>query len=253
MKLDLVLYFQPKSHVIIESDPEHFLKASKWADGQSNVSVFQDSWEEVLPNLDYFDVIFYQSKVDNPQELGGTLLDQSQELISSVHAQIPQLKTIRYSDEDIDSFYQQVGHLHPEQTAQFLLELKENQQITEQQYRKFIEKYNFEVPQKTIVKMVDPIFHFFEACREKHMKSGSSLIVASSDFISKYENPDFYQILSCYLKKTGLPTLINTSFNMNEEPIVCTPNDAIRSIIEGNLPYLAIENFLVENPQGLSF
>ena len=42
--------------------------------------------------------------------------------------------------------------------------------------------------------------------------------------------------------------MINTSFNMHEEPIVCTPDDAIRAFLQGNLDYLAIGDFLVEHP-----
>ena len=42
------------------------------------------------------------------------------------------------------------------------------------------------------------------------------------------------------------PTIINTSFNMHEEPIVCTPDDAVRSFLQGNLDALAIGPFLVE-------
>lgn len=60
--------------------------------------------------------------------------------------------------------------------------------------------------------------------------------------------PDFYQILRAYHALTGIPSLINTSFNMHEEPIVCTPGDALRSFQQGNLDYLAIDNWLVSHP-----
>jgi carbamoyltransferase len=60
--------------------------------------------------------------------------------------------------------------------------------------------------------------------------------------------PDFYQILSAYHRLTGIPSLINTSFNMHGEPIVCTPDDAMRSFQAGNLDYLAIGNWLVKHP-----
>jgi carbamoyltransferase len=60
--------------------------------------------------------------------------------------------------------------------------------------------------------------------------------------------PDFYRILSAYHVLTGIPSLINTSFNMHEEPIVCSPDDALRSFQQGNLDYLAIGNWLVGNP-----
>lgn len=61
--------------------------------------------------------------------------------------------------------------------------------------------------------------------------------------------PDFHRILSEYHRITGIPSLINTSFNMHGEPIVCTPQDAIRSFQQGNLDYLAIGNYLVTHPR----
>lgn len=61
--------------------------------------------------------------------------------------------------------------------------------------------------------------------------------------------PDFYQIGVAYHKLTGIPSLINTSFNMHGEPIVCTPEDALRSFKDGRLDYLAIGNWLVVNPE----
>lgn len=60
--------------------------------------------------------------------------------------------------------------------------------------------------------------------------------------------PDFYKILRAYHALTGIPSVINTSFNMHEEPIVCTPQDALRSFQQGNLAYLAIEDWLVTHP-----
>ncbi|HBU69396.1 MAG TPA: hypothetical protein DEE98_03325 [Elusimicrobia bacterium] len=60
-------------------------------------------------------------------------------------------------------------------------------------------------------------------------------------------NPSYEKILREYKKLTGLSVLINTSFNMHEEPIVCTPSDAVRSFKQGHIDYLAIGSFLAEN------
>ena len=57
-----------------------------------------------------------------------------------------------------------------------------------------------------------------------------------------------YRILAEYCKLTGSPVLINTSFNMHEEPIVCTPYEAIRAFKIGHLDYLAIGNWIAKNP-----
>ena len=64
--------------------------------------------------------------------------------------------------------------------------------------------------------------------------------------------PDFHQILSAYQRWTGIPSLINTSFNMHGEPIVCSPEDALRSFRQGRLPFLAIENWLVSNREAIT-
>jgi len=68
---------------------------------------------------------------------------------------------------------------------------------------------------------------------------------ARPQIIRREDNPNFYSILEEYYKLTGIPTLINTSFNMHEEPIVCTPEDAVRAFLEGNLDYLSIGPFIV--------
>jgi carbamoyltransferase len=60
---------------------------------------------------------------------------------------------------------------------------------------------------------------------------------------------DFYDILKAYHRLTGIPSLINTSFNMHGEPIVCSPEDALRSFKQGSLDFLAIGNWIVSNPQ----
>ena len=63
--------------------------------------------------------------------------------------------------------------------------------------------------------------------------------------------PDFYRITRAYYQLTGIPSVINTSFNMHGEPIVCTPEDAVRSFQQGNLEYLAIGNWLICNEEAV--
>jgi carbamoyltransferase len=72
---------------------------------------------------------------------------------------------------------------------------------------------------------------------------------ARPQLVSADGSPGFHRILTEYYRLTGIPSVINTSFNMHEEPIVCTPDDAIRAFMQGNLDYLAIGNFLVEHPK----
>lgn len=60
--------------------------------------------------------------------------------------------------------------------------------------------------------------------------------------------PDLHAILSAYHARTGVPSLINTSFNIHEEPIVCTPDDALRAFRDGGLDFLAINDWIVTHP-----
>ena len=71
---------------------------------------------------------------------------------------------------------------------------------------------------------------------------------ARPQLVSAQGNPSFHRILIEYYRLSGIPSVINTSFNMHEEPIVCSPDDAIRAFLQGNLDYLAIGDFLVEHP-----
>jgi carbamoyltransferase len=71
---------------------------------------------------------------------------------------------------------------------------------------------------------------------------------ARPQIVSERSNPSFHRILSEYRELTGIGALVNTSFNMHEEPIVCTPEDAVRAFVRGHLDYLAIGNHIVESP-----
>jgi carbamoyltransferase len=71
---------------------------------------------------------------------------------------------------------------------------------------------------------------------------------ARPQLVTPASNPGFHRLLSEYHALTGLPSLINTSFNMHEEPIVCSPDDAVRAFLQGSLDYLAIGDYLVAHP-----
>lgn len=71
---------------------------------------------------------------------------------------------------------------------------------------------------------------------------------ARPQLIRREVNPGYYDIVKEYEKLSGISSLINTSFNMHEEPIVCNPHDAIRAFLDGNLDVLVIGPYLVKNP-----
>jgi carbamoyltransferase len=58
-------------------------------------------------------------------------------------------------------------------------------------------------------------------------------------------NPRYHGLISAFEKKTGCGVLVNTSFNVRGEPIVCTPADAYRCFMRTEMDYLVIENFLL--------
>ncbi|MCW3466352.1 carbamoyltransferase family protein [Chitinophaga nivalis] len=64
-------------------------------------------------------------------------------------------------------------------------------------------------------------------------------------------NPKYHQLISEFKKITGVPVLLNTSFN-DREPIVCTPDDAIRTFLKTKIDYLAIGNFLLKKENNLT-
>ena len=68
---------------------------------------------------------------------------------------------------------------------------------------------------------------------------------ARPQIINKKINSKIYKLLSEYFKISKIPTLINTSFNVHEEPIVCSPEDAIRAFLKSKLDYLYIEDYIV--------
>jgi carbamoyltransferase len=72
---------------------------------------------------------------------------------------------------------------------------------------------------------------------------------ARPQLVTPEVEPFLADVLRRYQEKTGIPSLINTSFNMHEEPIVCRPLDAIRAFRRGPLDGLAIGSFLV-SPAG---
>lgn len=58
-------------------------------------------------------------------------------------------------------------------------------------------------------------------------------------------NPKFYNLIKEFEKKTGCPVIINTSFNVRGEPIVCSPEDSYKCFMRTEMDVLAIENFIL--------
>lgn len=67
--------------------------------------------------------------------------------------------------------------------------------------------------------------------------------------INRQQNPLYYDLIKAFEARTGVPVLVNTSFNTRGEPIVCSPRDAIECFWTSPLDALVIGSFLLEKPE----
>jgi carbamoyltransferase len=67
-------------------------------------------------------------------------------------------------------------------------------------------------------------------------------------------NPRYHALISAFKQRTGCPVIVNTSFNIRGEPIVCTPEDAFRCFMGTEIEVLVLGNcFLEKTTQDSSF
>jgi len=71
-------------------------------------------------------------------------------------------------------------------------------------------------------------------------KDGSARV----QLVSPTSNPRFHELISCFFAKTGVPLVVNTSFN-DSEPIVCTPTDAIVTFRKSGIDALFMDDVLL--------
>lgn len=62
--------------------------------------------------------------------------------------------------------------------------------------------------------------------------------------VHRETNPRFWNLLKAFKDQTGYGLIINTSFNVRGEPIVCTPEDAYRCFMRTDMDYLVVENYI---------
>ena len=120
-----------------------------------------------------------------------------------------------------------------------------------------------------LVEQADMCFHDMEGARHtaefmtitfdctpwmaEHMKGVVHIDgTARPQLVRRGTNPSFHRIIEAFYRRTGLPAVINTSFNMHEEPIVRTADDCVRAFLEGNLDVLAIGSSIVHHPRGVT-
>ena len=129
----------------------------------------------------------------------------------------------------LDGFQQQYFKLNQE--SQYML-------ITRKLDDQFLLKVNKDINDSGLNKVnqirstLPAITHIDNSCRVQTVK--------------KQRNPKFYNLINEFYKLTGCPVLINTSFNVRGEPIVCTPEDAFRCFVFTNIDYLVLGSFLID-------
>lgn len=64
--------------------------------------------------------------------------------------------------------------------------------------------------------------------------------------IKREDNPLYYDLINNFYRKTGCPVIINTSFNVRGEPLVCTPEDALRCFMRTEIDFLVMGNFILD-------
>ncbi len=68
--------------------------------------------------------------------------------------------------------------------------------------------------------------------------------------LERKDNPLYFDLIEAFRKKTGTPVILNTSFNVRGEPIVCSPRDAIECFLKTDIDYLVIDRFIVRKHYG---
>ena len=63
--------------------------------------------------------------------------------------------------------------------------------------------------------------------------------------INRNQNQRYYNLINEFYKLTKCPVIINTSFNVRGEPIVCTPGDAFNSFLNTHMDYLVMQNYVI--------
>ncbi len=111
-----------------------------------------------------------------------------------------------------------------------------------------VHKY-FELGKKQASPYMTFVFKVKPAFREKipgalHVDGTSRLQTVSSE-----QNPKLHKLLTKFAAKAEVPCLVNTSFNVQGEPIVCSPTDAVNCFLNSGIDLLAIGDFLVHKKQ----
>jgi len=67
--------------------------------------------------------------------------------------------------------------------------------------------------------------------------------------VDKKDNPLFHRLVECFYEKTGCPLIINTSYNVRGEPIVCSPREAYTCFMRTRMDFLVMGSFMLDKAE----
>tara|TARA_B110000008_G_scaffold273389_3_gene307576 strand:- start:137 stop:1231 length:1095 start_codon:yes stop_codon:yes gene_type:complete len=108
---------------------------------------------------------------------------------------------------------------------------------------KINEKIKYKIPNN---------YYDLELWERLYCKRSSLQAITHVDFSARVQSVDkninfkYWSLINDFNKLTGIPVLVNTSFNVRGEPVVCTPNDAYRCFMRTEMDYLVINNYLLD-------
>lgn len=209
---------KPIHHTILLSDLAELPLAKEWSQQHPHVILIPDTWQATLPSLGSFDTIL---ALPNNKEmaqistqdtlLARALLQKEKELRHFVQEAIPELSLLRYSDDDIQAFFQNLPPAQNKEASYFLLQLHQRGHITEEQYEKFIAQYQLTrtaaatpTPETT-----DPLFPLLMTCLDGHLAKNGCFAALLDPNNSQYENAQFFENI-----------ITNPHCDYKEQPIV---------------------------------
>lgn len=202
---DQIQTYQPRSHTIIEYHPLVAAKAREWAKKQTNVTIVEDTWQNAMKRLGQFDAIFFDDypleseeegkRVIEEKKQAHAVLESGQKILKDVYEQLPQLKTMKYTKEDIDGFLSEAENAPPETFLRFFSDLKRDGHIDEALYTYALNKMGLKPKEFEAIVFKhqgDRLFAFLQLCLDSHMKKGAVFSCYLEESTSKFEDEKFF-------------------------------------------------------------
>lgn len=227
--------FHPKSHTIIVSDAKAAKEATSWAKKHPHTQIIQKPLKQALSQLKAYDAIFFHDyPTESDLEIMGFLFpedtihstDRAKDVLNKLKAQIAQVK-VKYSDKEIDDFYQKIGQFNMHELPAFFKMLRDNGNITKKQLETVIHKYHLKHAEEDRklgkpAKGREPMLQFLIDCFENHLRNHGRFTCFLNNPTSKYEDFDFFEsvIVNPFIDYKETPLSIHTSDKTREALLI---------------------------------